>query len=103
MYMYIDDSDGHIVAGLEYLKTGEPWVLYLDVIHELTHIRQWRAGEHLWGRRDTGAGRAPAGGGGSVAGGAAGGGGGPGGGGGAPPPGGGGGRGGGGAARAPPP
>src|SRR2546425_7282457 len=42
MYMYIDDSDGHIVAGLEYLKTGEPWGLYLDVIHELTHIRQWR-------------------------------------------------------------
>ena len=33
MYMYIDDSDGHIVAGLEYLKTGEPWVVYLDVIH----------------------------------------------------------------------
>ena len=22
MYMYIDDSDGHIVAGLEYLRTG---------------------------------------------------------------------------------
>src|SRR3989442_11349375 len=51
MYMYIDDSDGHVVAGLEYLKTGEPWVLYLDVIHELTHIRQWRAGEAPLGRR----------------------------------------------------
>ncbi len=51
MYMYIDDSDGHIVAGLEYLKTGEPWVLYLDVLHELVHIRQWREGKHLWDRR----------------------------------------------------
>lgn len=51
MYMYIDDSDGHIVAGLEYLKTGEPWVLYLDLLHELVHIRQWREGKHLWDRR----------------------------------------------------
>jgi hypothetical protein len=51
MYMYINDSDGHIVAGLEYLKTGEPWVVYLDVIHELTHIGQWRAGRPLWDRR----------------------------------------------------
>jgi len=51
MYMYIDDSDGHVVAGLEYIKTGEPWVVYLDVIHELTHIRQWRAGKPLWDRR----------------------------------------------------
>src|SRR2546425_3183143 len=64
MYMYIDDSDGHIVAGLDYLKTGEPWVLYLDVIHELTHIRQWRAGEHPWGRRGPLGGPAPRGGGG---------------------------------------
>lgn len=53
MYMYIDDSDGHIVAGLEYLKTGEPWILYLDVLHELTHVRQWRAGRALWDRRYT--------------------------------------------------
>ena len=51
MYMYIDDSDGHIVAGLEYLKTGEPWILYLDVLHELTHVRQWREGKPLWDRR----------------------------------------------------
>ncbi len=53
MYMYIDDSDGHIVAGLEYLKTAEPWILYLDVLHELTHIRQWREGRKLWDRRYT--------------------------------------------------
>src|SRR5256885_4703523 len=44
MYMYIDDSDGHIVAGLEYLKTGGPRGLYPDAIHELTHIRQRRGG-----------------------------------------------------------
>src|SRR5437867_9045470 len=53
MYMYIDDSDGHVVAGLEYLKTGEPWVLYLDVIHELTHIRQWPGGYAPRARRLT--------------------------------------------------
>src|SRR2546427_6829633 len=44
MYMYIDDSDGHIVAGLQDPKTGEPGAPYLHVIHELTHIPQWRGG-----------------------------------------------------------
>src|SRR2546428_4124907 len=62
MYMYIDDSDGHVVAGLEYIKTGEPWGVYLDVIHELTHIRQWRAGEPPWGTRYSFVVRAPQGG-----------------------------------------
>ncbi len=51
LYMYIDDKRGHIVAGLDYLRTAEPWVLYLDVMHELVHIRQWFAGRALWDRR----------------------------------------------------
>ena len=51
MYMYIDDGRGNVVAGLTYLKTGEPAILYLDILHELTHIRQWHEGRELWDRR----------------------------------------------------
>src|SRR5947199_9463605 len=49
--MYIDDEAGNVVAGLGYLKTGEEKIVYLDVLHELTHIRQWHAGKELWDRR----------------------------------------------------
>ncbi len=51
MYMYIDDGPGNVVAGLSYLKKGEEHVLYLDILHELTHIRQWHGGRELWDRR----------------------------------------------------
>lgn len=50
MYMYIDDGPGHVVAGLNYLKNGESKILYLDILHELTHIRQWHDGRELWDR-----------------------------------------------------
>ena len=51
MYMYIDAEAGNVVAGLEYLRTGEGHILYLDILHELTHIRQWHQGKELWDRR----------------------------------------------------
>lgn len=51
MYMYIDDEAGNIVAGLGYIREGEDRILYLDVLHELTHIRQWHRGKALWDRR----------------------------------------------------
>ncbi|HKZ89238.1 MAG TPA: hypothetical protein VJ300_03160 [Thermoplasmata archaeon] len=51
MYMYIDAEAGNVVAGLEYLRTGEGHILYLDILHELTHIRQWHDGKELWDRR----------------------------------------------------
>ncbi len=50
-YMYIDDEAGNVCAGLSYLRTGDGRVLYLDILHELTHIRQWHAGKELWDRR----------------------------------------------------
>src|SRR5437773_712803 len=61
MYMYIDDSDGHIVVGLEYLKTGEPWILYLDVIHALSRGGPSRRRSSSRGpcRRGPRAGRSP--------------------------------------------
>jgi hypothetical protein len=51
MYMYIDDRAGNVVAGLGYLRDGDAKIVYLDVLHELTHIRQWHAGKELWDRR----------------------------------------------------
>lgn len=51
MYMYIDDKAGNVVAGLGYLRGGDETIVYLDVLHELTHIRQWHEGKELWDRR----------------------------------------------------
>src|SRR3989442_1852254 len=42
MYMYIDDSDGHVVAGLEYLATGGPWLAHPHVVHEIPATRPQR-------------------------------------------------------------
>ncbi len=50
-YMYIDASAGNVCAGLSYLRSGEAKILYLDILHELTHIRQWHEGKELWDRR----------------------------------------------------
>ncbi len=50
-YMYIDDGPGNVCAGLSYLRTGDERILYLDILHELTHVRQWHAGRELWDRR----------------------------------------------------
>ncbi len=50
-YMYIDDAAGNVCAGLTYLRTGDARILYLDILHELTHIRQWHEEQELWDRR----------------------------------------------------
>jgi hypothetical protein len=50
-YMYIDDAAGNVCAGLTYLRNGDERILYLDILHELTHIRQWHEGKELWDRR----------------------------------------------------
>ena len=50
-YMYVNDEDGSLVVGLEYLKSGELNHLYLDVIHELVHVKQYLQGRELFDRR----------------------------------------------------
>jgi len=47
-YMYVNDEDGSLVVGLEYLKSGEEAHLYLDVIHELVHVKQFLQGRDLF-------------------------------------------------------
>ena len=50
-YMYVNDEDGSLVVALEYLKSGEEVHLYLDVIHELVHVKQFLQGRELFDRR----------------------------------------------------
>lgn len=50
-YMYIDADKGNVCAGLDYVRTGDARTLWLDILHELTHIRQWHEGRELWDRR----------------------------------------------------
>lgn len=47
-YMYINDEDGSLIVGLDYLKTGDLRYIYLDVIHELVHVRQYLDGKELF-------------------------------------------------------
>ena len=47
-YMYINDRDGSLIVGLDYLKTGALRYLYLDVIHELVHVKQHLDGKKLF-------------------------------------------------------
>lgn len=49
-YMWTDDEDGHVNVGLEYLMKGEEVYLYLDILHELVHVRQFREGKELFDR-----------------------------------------------------
>ncbi|MGQ0798329.1 MAG: hypothetical protein ACT4OI_10790 [Methanobacteriota archaeon] len=47
-FMGVSDADGHLMVSTHYLRTGNPRDLYLDVIHELVHVRQFREGKELF-------------------------------------------------------
>jgi len=47
-YMYVKNEDGSIVVGLEHLQKSNSRILYLDIVHELVHVRQQRAGLDLY-------------------------------------------------------
>jgi len=50
-YMYVDDSDGHLVISKNYLNNGKPTDIYLDLIHELYHVKQFQEGKELFDPR----------------------------------------------------
>jgi hypothetical protein len=50
-YMYVDSSDGHLVVSSRYLKTGDKIDVYLDLIHELCHVKQFLEGKDLFDPR----------------------------------------------------
>lgn len=47
-YMYVDSEDGHIVISKSYLQNGDRTDIYLDLIHELCHVKQFREGRELF-------------------------------------------------------
>lgn len=47
-YMYINDKDGSLVVGLGYLRKADTLYLYLDIIHELVHVKQYLEGKELF-------------------------------------------------------
>ena len=50
-YMYVDSSNGHLVVSAPYLNNGDKVDIYLDVIHELCHVRQLMEGKELFDSR----------------------------------------------------
>jgi hypothetical protein len=47
-YMYVDGSDGHLVISKGYLNSGNKTEIYLDLIHELCHVKQFMEGKELF-------------------------------------------------------
>jgi hypothetical protein len=47
-YMGVNESDGHLIIGARYLNEGRMIDIYLDVIHELVHVKQFLDGRELF-------------------------------------------------------
>jgi len=49
-YMFVKNDDASIVIGLEHLQKSDPKILYLDIVHELVHVKQQRQGLDLYNK-----------------------------------------------------
>jgi hypothetical protein len=47
-YMGVDDTNGHLMVNARYLSSGNRVDIYLDVIHELYHVKQFMDGKELF-------------------------------------------------------
>lgn len=47
-YMGVNDEDGHLLVSSRYLKQGDETGIYLDIVHELVHVRQYQEGKKLF-------------------------------------------------------
>jgi len=50
-YMGVDEQDGHLIVSAYYLKSGSERDIYLDIIHELVHVKQRMQGQKLFDNR----------------------------------------------------
>lgn len=50
-YMGVDNTDGHLMVNGKYLNSGDKTDIYLDVVHELCHVKQWMEGRELFDER----------------------------------------------------
>jgi hypothetical protein len=49
-YMWVDEENGIICIGSDYFSTGNKKYIYLDIVHELVHIKQMMEGRKLFDR-----------------------------------------------------
>jgi hypothetical protein len=47
-YMGTSDLDGHLIISTHHLKDSDFRTIYLDLVHELCHVRQFRQGRPLF-------------------------------------------------------
>jgi hypothetical protein len=47
-YMGVDNTDGHMLVNANYLKNGDKTDIYLDIVHELCHVKQFMDGRELF-------------------------------------------------------
>ncbi len=47
-YMGVSETTGNLIVSTSYLRTGDELSIYLDVIHELVHVRQFKEGKDLF-------------------------------------------------------
>jgi len=47
-YMGTSDVDGHLLVSTHHLSDSDFRTVYLDVVHELCHVRQFQKGERLF-------------------------------------------------------
>jgi len=50
-YMGVDEQDGHLIVSAYYLRSGSERDIYLDIIHEFVHVRQFMQGMKLFDTR----------------------------------------------------
>lgn len=50
-YMGVSDTDGHLIVSADYLNCGDVVDIYLDVVHELVHVKQFMDGKELFDDR----------------------------------------------------
>jgi hypothetical protein len=47
-YMWVSNFDGHLTISSYYLNRGNRLDIYLDLIHELVHVKQFISGKELF-------------------------------------------------------
>lgn len=47
-YMGVSDEDGHLLISAYYLNNGDLVDIYLDIVHELAHVKQFIDGKALF-------------------------------------------------------
>jgi hypothetical protein len=50
-YMGVSNDDGHLIVSVQYMRNGDERDIYLDIVHELTHVKQHLDGRELFDDR----------------------------------------------------